>query len=102
MWGHNETGDSFGNFRETSNLMIKRDSEIQDLLNWIDHILSCLSKTIQNDLISCISEYLSDYIDNEIKESSFSYVHADHTTSVLEKSQCAISIRYVNKRSEIW
>ncbi|XP_045480673.1 zinc finger MYM-type protein 1-like [Harmonia axyridis] len=101
--GHNENSDSFdsGNFNETFDLLVKRDAEIQNHLKKIDHIFSGLSETIQNDLISCISEHLTDKIHAEIKESLFFAVQVDDTTEILEKSQCAISIRYVNKQAEI-
>lgn len=101
--GHNEKSSSLnaGNFRETFNLLIKRDLEMQEHLKKIENIFSGLSKTIQNDIISCISEHLLDQIHNEIKESLFFSVQADDTTDIVEKSQCAISIRYINKLGEI-
>jgi hypothetical protein len=54
--GHDETENSLnaGNFREIFQLLIKRDTEIQDHLKKIDGIFSGLSKTIQNDLTECI------------------------------------------------
>lgn len=101
--GHDEKSDSLnvGNFRSTFNLIIKRDIEIQEHLRKIGNIFSGLSKTIQNDLIVCISEYLMETIHQEIRDSLFFAVQADDTTDILEKSQCAISVRYVNKCSEI-
>lgn len=58
---------SAGNFRETFNLIIKRDIEIYEYFKKIGKFFSVFSKTIQNDLIVCISEYLMETIHKEIK-----------------------------------
>ncbi|CAG9773295.1 unnamed protein product [Ceutorhynchus assimilis] len=101
--GHDETFDSFnsGNFREVFNLITKRDLEMQEHLKKIGNIFSGLSKTIQNDLINCISEHVRETINKEISEALFLAVQADDTTDIMEKSQCAISVRYVSKNGEI-
>lgn len=71
--GHDEKSDSLnaGNFRETFNSIIKRDNEMEEHLKEIGSIFSGLSKTIQNVLIGCVSEYLMEPIHKEIKECPF-------------------------------
>jgi hypothetical protein len=101
--GHDETENSLnaGNFREIFQLLIKRDTEIQDHLKKIEGIFSGLSKTIQNDLIECISDHVRFSIKNEILNTSFFSIQVDDTTDISEKSQCAISLRYVNETGEV-
>jgi hypothetical protein len=87
--GHDETENSLnaGNFREIFQLLIKRDTEIQDHLKKIEGIFSGLSKTIQNDLIECISDHVRDTIKNEILNTPFFSIQVDDTTDI---SRCII------------
>lgn len=59
------------------------------------------SKTIQNELISVIREYISIQIINEVKEGSFFTVLADEVADVSVTEQLCIVLRYVNKACEI-
>lgn len=102
--GHDESNESLnlGNFMELFNVLIKNDVEILEHLKKIGNVFKGISKTIQNDLIACISEYLSELsINEEIKSAKFFGVQVDDTTDIVEKSQCAVSVRYVNKIGEV-
>jgi len=102
--GHDESSDSLnkGNFRELFDMHIIRCSqEIQNHYKSIKNIFSVLSKPIQNDLISSISEYLINQIKNEIRQSKFYSTQIDDTTDISQKTQCSIIIRYVTDKSEL-
>ena len=63
--GHDESSDSLnkGNFRELFDMHIIRcTQEIQNHYNSIKNIFPGMSKSIRNDLISCISEFLINQI----------------------------------------
>ncbi|KAL4112692.1 hypothetical protein QTP88_016434 [Uroleucon formosanum] len=102
--GHDENSDSLnkGNFRELFDMHIIRCSqEIQNHYNSIKNIFSGMSKSIQNNLISCISEFLMNQIKNEIKQYKFYSIQIDDTTDISQKTQCSIIIRYVTDKSEL-
>jgi hypothetical protein len=58
-----------------------------------------MSKSIQNDLISCISDSLINQIKNEIRQCKFYPIQIDDTTDISQKTQCSIIIRYVTDKS---
>ncbi|KAE9522975.1 hypothetical protein AGLY_016606 [Aphis glycines] len=95
--GHDESSDSLnkGNFRELFDMHIIRCSQE------IQNHYSSLSKSIQNDLILSISEYLMNHIKNESRESKFYSIQIDDTTDISQKTQCLIIIRYVTNKSEL-
>lgn len=99
--GHDESLESFnrGNFKEVFKCLIKRNQDLTEHCEKFNTIFTGQSKTIQNELIFCIHEYLTDFIKNEVndKECFFFAVMADDTTDITERSQCAITIRYVIK-----
>ena len=101
--GRIETENSInaGNFREFFKLLIKRDTEIQDHIKKIESIFTGLSKSIQNDLIECIAEYLRTIIHNELLNCQFFAIQVDDTTDIREKSQCAVSVRFVHSKGDI-
>ncbi|XP_025414193.1 zinc finger MYM-type protein 1-like [Sipha flava] len=67
----------------------------------IQNKFSGLSKTIQNDLITCISEYIFSNIKQEIKQCMFYSAQIDDTIDITQKTQCSIILRFVNKNSEL-
>lgn len=96
--GHDETIYSInrGNFKELLALLLQRSSvEIQQHYATIKNVFSAESKTIQNELVDCISEYIRDFIKIEISETSFFSIQVDDTTDISQKSQCSIILRYV-------
>lgn len=46
-------------------------------------------------------EYILDVIKSEINDAFFFSIISDDTTDIVEKSQCAITIRYVKKTGEL-
>lgn len=101
--GHNESSTSLnqGNFREIFNLLIKRNDELLSHYNKISSVFTGQSKTIQNEVIQCVYEYVMDVINSEISDTSFIAVISDDTTDIVEKSQCAITLRYVKTSGEL-
>ncbi|XP_008182866.1 uncharacterized protein LOC103309370 [Acyrthosiphon pisum] len=101
--GHDErsTSSNQGNFREVFNLLIKRNDELLLHYNKISNVFTGQSKTIQNEIIHCVYEYVLDVIKSEISDVSFFSVISDDTTDIVEKSQCAITLRYVKKTGEL-
>lgn len=83
------------------NLLIKRNDELLLHYNKISNVFIGQFKTIQNEIIHCVYEFVLDVIKSEINDVfSFSII-SDDTTDVVEKSQCAINLRYVKKTSEL-
>lgn len=102
--GHDESSDSLnrGNFKELLALLISRGpEEIKVHYEKIKSVFSGDSKTIQNELIDCISDYINDYLKNEINDTSFFSVEVDDTTDITQTSQCSIIVRYVNSEGFI-
>ena len=46
-------------------------------------------KTTRNELIECISMYIDEHVENEIKNSNFFSVQIDEATYIFHTSQCA-------------
>jgi len=72
--GHDENSSSLnkGNFRELFDMHINRRSlEIQNHYRSTKNTFSGLSKSKQNDIISCISEYLLNQSKKEIRQGKF-------------------------------
>lgn len=97
--GHDESNDALnrGNFKELLTLLISRSPlEIQNQYEKIKNVFSGESKTIQNELIECISSYVNDYVKSELKEAQFFSVQVDDTTDLNQISQCSLIVRFVN------
>lgn len=87
--GHDESSNSLnkGNFRELFDMHILRCSqEIQSHYKIIKNTFSGLSKSIQNDLLSCISELLINQIKKEIKKCIFYSIQIDDTTDIYQEN----------------
>ncbi|XP_054263675.1 52 kDa repressor of the inhibitor of the protein kinase-like [Macrosteles quadrilineatus] len=87
-----------GNFRAL--LRFRIDAGDKDLES---HIQSCgknssyISKTIQNDLIQCCGEVITNKIVSKVKSSKYFTIMADETTDMSTKEQLSICIRYLDK-----
>lgn len=102
--GHDESNSSLnkGNFKELFEMHISRCSlDIKNHYESIQNKFSGTSKTIQNDVITCISEYLITHIKQEINQCMFYSVQIDDTTDITQKTQCSIILRYINENSEL-
>lgn len=99
--GHDESLDSInrGNFKELLTLLVSRSPvEIQNQYSRIKNVFSGESKSIQNELIDCISDYISDYVKTELENTEFFSVQVDDTTDITQVSQCSVIVRFVNAK----
>lgn len=97
--GHDETIDSInrGNFKELLTLLVSRSPvEIQNQYSKIKSVFSGESKSIQNELIECISDYINDFVKTELETAGFFSVQVDDTTDITQVSQCSVIVRFVN------
>jgi len=102
--GHDESSNSInkGNFRELVELHFSRCSlEVKNHYKSLQNKFTGTSKIIQNEIISCISEYLTDHIKHEIKQSMFYSVQIDDTTDLTQKTQCSVILRYITNKFEL-
>jgi len=91
-----------GNFKELFDMHINRCSqEIQNHYMSIKNTFTGCSKSIQNNLISCISEYLINQIVNEINQCKFYSIQIDNTTNINQEIQCSVIVRYVTDKSQL-
>ena len=95
--GHDEKDDSInrGNYKELISLLGNYDPLLSNHLDTAT-VFSGLSKTIQNDLIKCVADCMTEKIQSEIKESDFIAIMVDETTDVSVKAQLSIVFRYVH------
>ena len=100
--GHNESNDSINhaNFRELFTLSWS-SMEIQQHYTKIKSVFSGELRATQSELIECISDYIYDYVKNEIDNASFFTVQVDGTTDINQTSQCSVILRFVTSREEI-
>ncbi|XP_017775443.1 PREDICTED: uncharacterized protein LOC108561857 [Nicrophorus vespilloides] len=89
------------NFKELFNMLIKRDSDMQEHVLKIEATSTDVCQSIQNDLIQCIANYLIDIIHQEVKDALYYAVQVNDSADLLEKPQCALSLRFVNKLGEL-
>lgn len=102
--GHNEDvlSNNRGNFKELLDAFISiSPADIQQHYKKIKAVFAGNSKIIQNEIINCITQYIEDYVENEIKESPFFSVQVDDSTDLVQKSQCSIIVRYVNSSGRL-
>lgn len=108
--GHRDDGDLIdtkdlsaindGNFRAL--LKFRIDSGDKDLEK---HIRSCgknssyVSKTIQNELIQCCGELITQNIVSKVKHAKYFTLMADETTDIATKEQLSICIRYYDEKT---
>lgn len=97
--GHDESSESInrGNFKELLKLLISRDTpELKCHYEKIKSVFTGESKTIQNEVIECISDYINQHVKNELNGTAFFSVQVDDTTDIAQNSQCSVIIRYIN------
>lgn len=102
--GHDEheTSHNRGNFKELlCTLLSVSSDEIKNQYSKIKCVFSGESKTIQNELIECISDYLLDQIKKEIGESAFFSVEVDETTDTSQNCQCSVIVRFVTSNGKL-
>lgn len=102
--GHNESENSInkGNFKELVELHFSRCSlEVQTHYKSLQNKFTGTSKIIQNEIISCISEYLENHIKHEVRQCMFYSIQIDDTTNITQKTQCSVILRYISNKSEL-
>jgi hypothetical protein len=101
--GHDKTETSVnqGNFREIFQCLIKRNVELVEHASKFSNIFTGQLKTIQNEFIFCVSQYLKEFIYNEISNANFFSVIGDDTTDITEHSQCTLTIRFVGSEAKV-
>ena len=91
-----------GNFVELINFGIRRgDSTLEEHYKKHSKNVSYLSKTTQNDLISCCGKVISDEILQEIKLAKYFSILADEAMDSSGKEQLSLVIRYVDSSNNI-
>ena len=100
--GHDESLTSLnkGNYIEILDLMSIRDPILKAHLKE-SSVFKGTSSAIQNDLIAAINAVVIEKIKEEIKESDFVALILDETSDIINKSQLATVLRFVDKNGEI-
>ena len=103
--GHRDDGPLFhkassnrGNFKELIMLMSEFDKTLKYRIESCARNATYLSKTIQNDLLSCIKDFIRSEIVNDIQnqtEEPFFGISADEVTDVSNWEQLEIVVRCV-------
>lgn len=75
--------------------------EIRNHYQKVKNVFTGDSKSIQNELIGCISDYINDYIKTEINESNFFSIQVDDTTDINQTSECSLIVRFVNLEGKL-
>ena len=93
--GEYSTG-GFGNFVEFLQFRVTGGDKVLD-----PHLKNCsknvsyISKTSQNDLISCCGQFITDLVVRKIKENHFFSILADEASDCSYQEQLCLVIRYV-------
>ena len=102
--GHNESRDSInrGNFKELLELLISTSPlDVRNHYDKIKKVFSGDSKTIQNEIIGCVADYIIMHINNEINNTNFFSIEVDDTTDITQSSQCSLIVRFVDAKGVI-
>ena len=75
--------------------------ELKDMVKQAPANATYRSKTIQNQIIDVLGEYIINNIVTEIKKMQFFSVLADEATDISNKEQMALVFRYMNEFNEI-
>ena len=91
-----------GNFQALLNFRVDSgDTVLQEHLETSARNATCVSKTIQNEMINTIGKYIIDQISGEIRESKYFSVIADEATDVSNKENLSLVIRFVDNKQTI-
>ena len=97
-----EASSNRGNFKELIMLMSKFDKTLKDPIESCARNATYLSKTTQNDLLSCIKDFIQSEIVNDIQnqtEGPFFGISANKVTSVSYWEHLGFVVRYVRLSS---
>ena len=97
-----DTSINSGNFQALLNFRVDSgDTVLREHFETAPKNATYRSKTIQNEIISCCQDYITDDVLDEIKASQFFAVIADEATDSSNKKQLAIFIRFVDAEGQI-
>ncbi|KAH0812134.1 hypothetical protein GEV33_010657 [Tenebrio molitor] len=92
--GRQELPFGHGNFEELLRVLSMSPGYAQEHCKQIKTVFA--DKTIQNDLVECISQYIDEHVEKEIQESKFYSIQVEDISDVVQSPQCSITVRYVN------
>jgi hypothetical protein len=92
--GRQELPFGHGNFEELLRVLSMSPGYAQEHCKQIKTVFA--DKTIQNDLVECISQYIDEHVEKEIQESKFYSIQVEDISDVVQSPQCSVSVRYVN------
>uniref|UniRef100_A0A671TYV4 TTF-type domain-containing protein n=1 Tax=Sparus aurata TaxID=8175 RepID=A0A671TYV4_SPAAU len=93
--GHDESADSNnkGNFMAILETVAHHDKAVEKRLTSI-HNAKYTSKTIQNEILSCLADMVRNEITEEVKTSEVFSIMADETKDVKKTEQISLVLRY--------
>jgi hypothetical protein len=92
--GRQELPFGHGNFEELLRVLSMSPGYLQEHYKQIKTVFA--DKTIQNDLVDSISQYIDEHVEKEIQESKFYSIQVEDISDVVQSPQCSVSVRYVN------
>ncbi|XP_065642785.1 52 kDa repressor of the inhibitor of the protein kinase-like [Hydra vulgaris] len=100
--GQYSTSCNVGNFMEILNYRVRGgDTELENHLKNHKKNASYLSRTMQNEIIFCCGEIISDKIVSNIKADKFFSILSDEAIDVSNKPQMSLVLRYVDSGNNI-
>lgn len=91
-----------GNFIDFLNFAVRRgDTVLRDHLLSSQKNATYISKTIQNDLISCCGRVITDELLTEVREAKFFSIIGDECADCSNKEQLSLVLRYVSLSCDV-
>ena len=93
-----------GNFKALVNLVSRTDDDLREHLESCKKTASYISKTTQNDLLDCITEFFQEQIVKEVKtqpSSQFYGIVADEVTDSSNWEQLGIIVPYIQNSEPV-
>ena len=103
--GHREEGPMEGNFQALLAFRVESDDDtLQQHLENAPRSARCVSKTIQNEMISTVGMYIVNNQTREMKNSRYFSTLADESADISNKENLSVVIRFVDseKREEFF
>ena len=96
------SGNNPGIFQNTLKLVLQfAPDDLKTLLNKAPKNATYRSKTIQNQIIDVMGDYIVDNIVGEVKKTRFFSVLADEATDISNKEQMSLVLRYLSDTNRI-
>ena len=92
-----------GNFQALLEFRIDSgDQTLQHHLETAPRNPSYISKTIQNEMILTVGDYINDNLSQEIRNSKYFSVMADEAADISNKENLSVAIRFLDSTNVIW